>query len=89
MSYIDMLERSDSEERRRQREIKIMEEGKYGSIDLDMHPTNILNDSRALWERKKKEEEDLLFRDLEELKELSRARMFGRPGHGAPTTDIR
>ena len=28
LSYIDMLERSDSEERRRQREIKIMEEGK-------------------------------------------------------------
>ena len=42
-----------------------------------------------MWERKKKEEEDLLFRDLEELKELSRGRMFGRPGHGAPTTDIR
>ena len=33
---------------------------------------------RALWERKKKEEEDLLFRDLEELKELSRSKMFGR-----------
>ena len=31
----------------------------------------------------------MLFRDLEELKELSRGRMFGRPGHGAPTTDIR
>ena len=30
-----------------------------------------------------------MFRDLEELKELSRAKMFGRPGHGAPTTDIR
>ena len=44
---------------------------------------------RALWEKKKKEEETLLFRDLEELKELSRAKMFGRPGHGAPTQDIR
>ena len=33
---------------------------------------------RILWEKKKKEEEDLLFRDLEELKELSRAKMFGR-----------
>ena len=30
-----------------------------------------------------------MFRDLEELKELSRAKMFGRPGHGAPTKDIR
>jgi len=71
LSYIDMLERSESEERRKEREIRIMQEGK------------------ALWEKKKKEEEDLLFRDLEELKELSRAKMFGRPGHGAPTQDIR
>ena len=37
-----------------------------------------IHSSRALWERKKKEEEDLLFRDLEELKELSRSKMFGR-----------
>ena len=45
--------------------------------------------SRELWHKKKQEEEELLFRDLEELKELSRAKMFGRPGHGAPTRDIR
>ena len=44
---------------------------------------------RELWQKKKQEEEQLLFRDLEELKELSRAKMFGRPGHGAPTKDIR
>ena len=34
--------------------------------------------SRELWQKKKQEEEELLFRDLEELKELSRAKMFGR-----------
>ena len=45
--------------------------------------------SRELWQKKKQEEEELLFRDLEDLKELSRAKMFGRPGHGAPTRDIR
>ena len=44
---------------------------------------------RMLWERKKQEERDFLFRDVEELKELSRQKMFGRPGHGAPTEDIR
>ena len=71
LSYIDMMERTESEERRREREKQIMREGK------------------ELWQKKKQEEEELLFRDLEELKELSRAKMFGRPGHGAPTRDIR
>ena len=33
---------------------------------------------RELWEKKKKEEEDLLFRDLEELKGLQKSKMFGR-----------
>ena len=42
-----------------------------------------------LWEQKKQDERDFLFRDVEELKELSRQKMFGRPGHGAPTEDIR
>ena len=52
--------------------------------------TNIMiNHFKSVRMKKKKEEEDLLFRDLEELKSLSRAKMFGRPGHGAPTTDIR
>ena len=60
LSYIDMMERTESEERRREREKQIMREGK------------------ELWQKKKQEEEQLLFRDLEELKELSRAKMFGR-----------
>ena len=29
LSYIDMLERSESEERRREREVQIMQEGKW------------------------------------------------------------
>ena len=33
---------------------------------------------RALWELKKQEERDTLFRDTEELKELRRQKMFGR-----------
>ena len=68
---------------------------------------------RALWELKKQEERETLFRDTEELRELRRQKMFGRyinsskcvylkrdkiplfifmlcrPGHGAPTGDIR
>ena len=44
---------------------------------------------RALWQIKKQEERDLLFKDLEELKAVQRLKMFGRPGHGAPTNDIR
>jgi len=71
ISYLDSMERSDSEERRRVREKQLMEEG------------------RALWEKKKQEEHDLLFRDVEEIKELARAKMFGKPGNGAPTEDIR
>ena len=66
-----------------------------------------------MWELKKQEERETLFRDTEELRELRRQKMFGRyinsskcvylkrdkihpfilmlcrPGHGAPTGDIR
>ena len=34
--------------------------------------------SRAIWEQKKQEEQDLLFRDVEEIKDLARAKMFGK-----------
>jgi len=71
LHYLDTMDRTDSEERKRLKERQVMEEG------------------RALWERKKQEEQDLLFRDVEEIKELARAKMFGKPGHGAPTGDIR
>eukprot|EP00090_Calanus_glacialis_P021912 TRINITY_DN33788_c0_g1_i1.p1 TRINITY_DN33788_c0_g1~~TRINITY_DN33788_c0_g1_i1.p1 ORF type:complete len:454 (+),score=113.33 TRINITY_DN33788_c0_g1_i1:334-1695(+) len=71
LSYLDSMERSDSEERKRLRERQLMDEG------------------RAIWEQKKQEEQDLLFRDVEEIKDLARAKMFGKPGHGAPTGDIR
>merc|ERR1719322_1509528 len=49
----------------------------------------IVEEGRALWELKKQEERETLFRDTEELRELRRQKMFGRPGHGAPTGDIR
>ena len=63
--------------------------------------------SRALWERKRQDEEELQLRDVEETKEIVRQKIFGRliynliitklqlcfkisrPGHGAPTQDIR
>ena len=36
---------------------------------------------RALWQLKKQEERDLLFRDVEQLKQLQRLKMFGRFVH--------
>ena len=33
---------------------------------------------RALWAQKKNEEQDLLFRDIEEIKEFARSKMFGK-----------
>lgn len=71
LSYVDMMERSSVEERRRQRERAIMEEGK------------------ALWMAKKGEQLELELREQEQIREMTRSKMFGRPGHGAPTLDIR
>ena len=33
---------------------------------------------RALWSQKKQEEQELLFRDIEEIKEFARSKMFGK-----------
>ena len=44
---------------------------------------------RALHQQKKKDEEDIRYRETEEAREYSKMRMFGRPGHGAPTVDNR
>lgn len=44
---------------------------------------------RSLWQQKKKEDDDMSYREREEAKEFSKMRMFGRPGHGAPTIDNR
>ena len=44
---------------------------------------------RALHQQKKKDEEDIRYRETEEAREFSKMRMFGRPGHGAPTVDNR
>lgn len=49
----------------------------------------LMEEGKALWQQKKMEEQDLQSRDVEEIKDLSRNKMFGRPGHGAPTQDIR
>lgn len=100
LSYLDSMERTVSEERRRDREKQLMREGKVGThfnlrksycakFPLYGLSLQIRFCLQALWEQKKAEEQQLLFRDLEELKELSRSKMFGRPGHGAPTEDVR
>ena len=38
----------------------------------------IMFNARALWMMKKQEERDVLFKDIEELRELARWKMFGR-----------
>merc|ERR1711892_265063 len=48
-----------------------------------------MDEGRQLWQQKRAEEQDLATRDVEEIKELARLKMFGKPGHGAPTGDIR
>jgi len=49
----------------------------------------IMDEGRVLWEHKKREEEEMAMKDLHEIRELSKNKIFGRPGHGAPTYDIR
>lgn len=49
----------------------------------------IMEEGRRLYNIKRQEEEQVNARDLEDIKELAKLRMFGRPGHGAPTMDIR
>ena len=36
---------------------------------------------RAMWRQKKAEEAELLFRDIEEVKEFARQKMFGKYGY--------
>ena len=38
----------------------------------------IVEEGRALWLQKKEEEREVLFKDIEELGELARRKMFGR-----------
>ena len=38
----------------------------------------IVEEGRALWLQKKQEERDVLFKDIEELRDLARRKMFGR-----------
>eukprot|EP00096_Caligus_rogercresseyi_P010933 TRINITY_DN4138_c0_g1_i2.p1 TRINITY_DN4138_c0_g1~~TRINITY_DN4138_c0_g1_i2.p1 ORF type:complete len:446 (-),score=86.16 TRINITY_DN4138_c0_g1_i2:459-1796(-) len=71
LSYLDMMEKNSAEERRRQRERVIMEEGK------------------ALWQAKKHDDLEMELREQDEVRELSRSKIFGKPGHGAPTENNR
>lgn len=49
----------------------------------------IMDEGLNLWQQKKKEDDDMSYREREEAREFSKMRMFGRPGHGAPTVDNR
>merc|ERR1719410_2841862 len=49
----------------------------------------IMEEGLSLWQQKKREDDDMNYREREEAKEYSKMRMFGRPGHGAPTVDNR
>ena len=49
----------------------------------------IMEEGIALHQQKKKDDEDIRYRETEEAREYSKMRMFGRPGHGAPTVDNR
>jgi len=71
LSYTDMMERAMLEERRRERERAIMEEG------------------RSLWQNKKREQLEQEIREQEEIKACQHVNLFGKPGHGAPTEEIR
>jgi len=49
----------------------------------------LMDEGRSMWQTKRAEELELAARDMEEVKEMSRIKMFGRPGNGAPTGDVR
>ena len=71
--YID-----EDEGFRKEKERQIVEEGRLVSVDIvprNHYPKLIV---RSLWNLKKQEERDLLFRDVDELKQLQRLKMFGR-----------
>ena len=40
--------------------------------------TTLVEFFRAMWRQKKAEEAEILFRDIEEIKEFSRQKMFGK-----------
>ena len=92
LSYQDMMERSMNEERRRQRERCIMEEGR----------AMWQQKKREQFELELKEQDEVLFEFSPEeplkmksfligfqIRELAHVHLFGKPGHGAPTEDIR
>ena len=68
--YID-----EDEGFRKEKERQIVEEGRLVRVTWNHSPELI---ARSLWNLKKQEERDLLFRDVDELKQLQRLKMFGR-----------
>jgi hypothetical protein len=49
----------------------------------------IMDEGQQMWQQKKQEETDLNQREMAEVRDMARAKMFGRPGNGAPTVDVR
>ena len=85
------MERRGVEEERRAKERQLMEEGRSDPV-MSPHllylpgsfwvPHVITRTQsalfRAMWKQKKSEEAEMLFRDIEDVKEFSRKKMFGK-----------
>ena len=67
----------DEEDLRRERERHIVEEGRSAERFLSQI-YHLADSRRALWMKKKQDEREILFKDIEELRELGRRKMFGR-----------
>ena len=57
-------------------EKQLMEEGKYDNNRKYTKKRIIF--LRALWNQKKQEEEEIMSRDVEEIRQIGRRKMFGR-----------
>ena len=77
------MERRGVEEERRAKERQLMEEGRSDPV-MSPHllylpgTQNPKFPFRAMWKQKKSEEAEMLFRDIEDVKEFSRKKMFGK-----------
>merc|ERR1712223_658856 len=49
----------------------------------------IMDEGRALWQAKKREQLEVELKDQIEMREQAHLNLFGKPGHGAPTENIR
>merc|ERR1711997_760725 len=55
----------------------------------DMMERAIMEEGRSLWQNKKREQLEQEIREQEEIKACQHVNLFGKPGHGAPTEEIR